>query len=226
MQDRLPPSRIAAAQAAGPASRPWRFLADLAREDRLLSSRVIAACGFAVFLMLFGLELLDPDEKTAGELVRDAIELGIAVGGTTLLALFLGTRLTRQETRLGDLEGDLERARAEGDPWRQTMRPHIEALASAVQTQFKEWHLTEAEQDIGFLLLKGLSFKEIAILRRTNEGTVRQQATSLYRKSRLEGRTALAAYFFEDLLTPIPAETPARPPGSGPTRVGRASSGT
>lgn len=87
------------------------------------------------------------------------------------------------------------------------MRPHIEALASAVQQQFRLWSLSEAEHDIGFLLLKGLSFKEIAIIRRTNEGTVRQQATSLYRKSELEGRTALAAYFFEDLLTAVPVPT-------------------
>lgn len=85
------------------------------------------------------------------------------------------------------------------------MRPHIEALASAAQQQFRLWNLSDAEQDIGFLLLKGLSFKEIAIIRRTNEGTMRQQATSIYRKAKLEGRTVLAAYFFEDMLTPMPS---------------------
>ncbi|MEY3046615.1 MAG: hypothetical protein RL242_3457, partial [Pseudomonadota bacterium] len=68
----------------------------------------------------------------------------------------------------------------------------------------------------GLLLLKGLSFKEIAELRQTSERTVRQQAGEVYRKSGLGGRNELAAFFLEDLLLPNPApaafqstETPA-----------------
>jgi len=50
------------------------------------------------------------------------------------------------------------------------------------------------------LLLKGLSFKEIAALRITLEKTVRQQASSIYRKSGISGRHELAAWCIEDYL--------------------------
>ncbi len=71
-----------------------------------------------------------------------------------------------------------------------------------MQKQFDAWKLTASEQEITIGLLKGLSFKEIAVLRSTHEKTVRQQATSVYRKSALKGRHELAAWFFEDLLGP------------------------
>lgn len=66
--------------------------------------------------------------------------------------------------------------------------------------QFNQWMLTPGEKDVGLLLIKGLSMKEIAELRHTNEATVRQQASSIYRKSGLGGRQELAAFFLDDLL--------------------------
>ena len=68
--------------------------------------------------------------------------------------------------------------------------------------QFQDWGLTGAEREVGLLILKGLSHKEIAALRATTEATVRQQAQSIYRKAELPGKTAFSAYFLEDLLTP------------------------
>jgi len=50
------------------------------------------------------------------------------------------------------------------------------------------------------LLLKGLSFEEIASVRDTKEKTVRQHATAIYRKSGLNGRHEFSAWFFEDFL--------------------------
>ena len=50
------------------------------------------------------------------------------------------------------------------------------------------------------LLLKGLSFREIAAVRQTREKTVRQQASAIYGKSGLEGRHEFAAWFLEDFL--------------------------
>lgn len=50
------------------------------------------------------------------------------------------------------------------------------------------------------LLLKGLSFKEIASVRDTMEKTVRQQASTIYRKANVSGRHAFSAWFIEDLL--------------------------
>jgi DNA-binding CsgD family transcriptional regulator len=68
--------------------------------------------------------------------------------------------------------------------------------------QFEEWGMTAAEREVGLLILKGLSHKEIAALRATTEATVRQQAQAIYRKAKLPGKTAFSAYFLEDLLAP------------------------
>jgi DNA-binding CsgD family transcriptional regulator len=62
--------------------------------------------------------------------------------------------------------------------------------------------MTAAEREVGLLILKGLSHKEIAALRSTSEATVRQQSQSIYRKADLPGKTAFCAYFLEDLFVP------------------------
>jgi DNA-binding NarL/FixJ family response regulator len=55
---------------------------------------------------------------------------------------------------------------------------------------------------VASLLLKGLSHKEIAEVRRVSEATARQQARAVYKKAGLSGRNELAAFFLEDLLLP------------------------
>ena len=66
--------------------------------------------------------------------------------------------------------------------------------------QFNDWSLTPSEKEVALFMLKGLSTQEIAAARNTKEKTVRQQASAVYAKSQLEGRYALAAWFFEDIL--------------------------
>lgn len=73
-------------------------------------------------------------------------------------------------------------------------------LAKLAERQFHEWGFTATEREVALLLLKGLSFKEIAAVRDTVEKTVRQQASTLYRKSGLNGRHELAGWFIEDFL--------------------------
>jgi len=69
-----------------------------------------------------------------------------------------------------------------------------------IDQQLVDWALTPSERDVAMLVLKGLSFEEIASVRETKEKTVRQQATAIYRKSGLNGRHEFAAWFFEDFL--------------------------
>jgi len=66
--------------------------------------------------------------------------------------------------------------------------------------QFDAWELTPSEKEVALVLLKGLSFKEIAEVRNTKEKTVRQQASTIYRKSNVSGRHEFSAWFFEDML--------------------------
>ncbi|MEJ8566526.1 helix-turn-helix transcriptional regulator [Elongatibacter sediminis] len=73
-------------------------------------------------------------------------------------------------------------------------------FARLIQQQFEEWGLTQTEKEVAMLLIKGLSFKEIAAVRQTLEKTVRQQASSIYRKAGVNGRHAFSAWFIEDFL--------------------------
>lgn len=95
---------------------------------------------------------------------------------------------------------DLDLARIQGRQWRDETRALLKGLGEAIDRQFSTWKLTEAERDVGLLILKGLSLKEIAAVRVTSERTIRAQARSIYAKAGLSGRAALSAFFLEDLL--------------------------
>ena len=98
---------------------------------------------------------------------------------------------------------DLDVARIQGRQWRDETRVLLNGLGEAIDRQFLAWKLTAAERDVGLLILKGLSLKEIAEVRVTSERTIRAQARSIYGKAGLSGRAALSAFFLEDLLAPI-----------------------
>ncbi len=91
---------------------------------------------------------------------------------------------------------------AEAEQWRTQAKVHIEGLAQEIERQLSTWKLTASEKEVAFLLLKGLSQKEIAEIRNTSEKTARAQSTAIYEKSGLSGRSELAAFFLEDLLGP------------------------
>ena len=61
--------------------------------------------------------------------------------------------------------------------------------------QFDRWKMTQAEIQVGMLMLKGLSHQEIADVRATSERTIREQARAVYRKSGLTSRSELSAFF-------------------------------
>ena len=98
---------------------------------------------------------------------------------------------------------DLDAARIQGRQWRDETRALLKGLGEAIDRQFVTWKLTEAEREVGLLILKGMSLKEIATVRVTSERTIRTQAQSIYAKAGLSGRAALSAFFLEDLLAPI-----------------------
>ena len=98
---------------------------------------------------------------------------------------------------------DLDVARIQGRQWRDETRALLKGLGEAIDRQFLTWKLTEAEREVGLLILKGLSLREIAAVRVTSERTIRAQARSIYAKAGLSGRAALSAFFLEDLLAPI-----------------------
>lgn len=122
--------------------------------------------------------------------------LGAAVGSS-----LVAVRLSQLSRRTEALEFGLDRAAAEGRAWRMQNRRFLDGLSRCIEDQFETWGLTPAEADVAGLLLKGATLREIAILRRTSEATIRQQAGAVYRKSGLGSRSELSAYFLEDLFT-------------------------
>ena len=74
-------------------------------------------------------------------------------------------------------------------------------LMQRIEQRFGEWNLSKSEQEVGLLLIRGFSMKEIAEIRGVKEKTTRHQATSLYAKSGLANRYELTSYFIEDLLS-------------------------
>jgi DNA-binding CsgD family transcriptional regulator len=62
------------------------------------------------------------------------------------------------------------------------------------------WRLSNSEQEIAWLILKGFSFAEIASIRGVQEKTARQQATAIYAKSGCRNRSEFVAHFIQDLL--------------------------
>ena len=134
----------------------------------------------------------------AGHLVLEIAVIGAALA----LIASLGLGIWRQNRSNRQLRRELASLSEEADAARRS--PALDdarhGMAQLIQQQFAEWGLTHTEKEVAMLLLKGLSFKEIAAVRDTLEKTVRQQASSIYRKSGLSGRHAFSAWFIEDFL--------------------------
>lgn len=92
----------------------------------------------------------------------------------------------------------------EAEQWRSQAKTYVQGLSQEIDRQLDSWKLTASEKEVAFLLLKGLSLKEIAEARKTTEKTARAQSTAIYEKSGLAGRSELSAFFLEDLLAPKP----------------------
>jgi DNA-binding CsgD family transcriptional regulator len=174
---------------------------------RALASSFALAVGIGLLTVLVGIDLVT--EANDGTSRFHVIVEGsvIAVGIAATLRVAQRVRRLAGEARelrmeAGTLKVDLDATRLEAARWRHDANQLIEGLGTAIDRQLDAWGLSPAEQEVSRLLLKGLSHKEIAQIRRVEETTVRQQAQATYRKAGLSGRNDLAAFFLEDLLAP------------------------
>lgn len=162
--------------------------------------------GLICFALLLSLEWMTEGEDIAlADFLIDALALLLLVATSVAAALLaVGAREQRQERQA--LLEDLDKAKADGAQWRARAEDQLDQFRRAIGEQFDEWEATDAERDVGHLILRGLSHKEIARLRTTSEATVRQQAQSLYRKANLPNKGAFSAYFLDDVLYLPPHE--------------------
>ncbi len=129
-------------------------------------------------------------------LIQEGIILGVALAA---IAWILAT-LRRQSHELTTLHAEMEAIRESVQSQPEEVVEAKKRLAEVVSNQFQVWALTKSERDIGFMLIKGFSLKEISQLRGTAEKTIRQQASAIYKKAGLTGRHAFSAWFIEDIL--------------------------
>lgn len=142
------------------------------------------------------------DGVSAWHVLAEALLAAAALGG----ALYLVRGAWALRRRLEAQTRDFSAYRREMEAWRADARKHVEGLAREIDRQLGQWQLTDAEREVAFLLLKGLSSKEVAAVRGTSEKTVRVQSSAIYAKSGLSGRSELAAFFLEELLPPSGGE--------------------
>jgi DNA-binding CsgD family transcriptional regulator len=163
---------------------------------QLKESALIAVLSLIVVTNLYDLFVDYRHNASVWHLLEET--LVVLVSTAAIVWLVVSVRRQRRE-----LEG-LKRELQTGLEGVAKLAPAVLAarrqLGEAIQAQFTQWQLTAGEQAVALLLLKGLSFKEIAALRNTLEKTVRQQASGIYRKSGVSGRHAFAAWFIEDFL--------------------------
>ncbi len=163
---------------------------------------ILASVAVGSFVLLMTLEIVtETDDVSLLDLLVDAVSILLTIGAAVGVAL-LAQRMHAQHEEKIALIRDLDIARTEGAGWRTKVQSHLAGIKAEMDNQFQEWGMTDAEREIGLLMLKGLSRKEVASLRGTTEATVRQQAQSIYSKSSLPGKTAFSAYFLEDLFAP------------------------
>lgn len=140
------------------------------------------------------------DWQKAESISQVLLEIVIAaILFSVVIIIYIKSKKIEQKLKIA--QESLKELALKAQMWREQNQGLTQGLSEAIDKQLCGWGLSSAERDIAFLLLKGLSMKEIANLRKTSERTVRQQTSSIYNKSKLNGRAELSAYFLEDVLS-------------------------
>ena len=174
--------------------------------------RAAIAGVLALIALLAGIDLLIDlrEGVTAWHVLTEATVAAVACLG----AFHLLRGAWRLRKRLEVQGRDFLVFRQQAEAWRTGSRKYLDGLSRSISLQLDQWALSVAEKEVAFLLLKGLSLKEIALARGTSEKTARVQSSAVYAKSGLAGRSELSAFFLEDLLPPVDAMPAGEPEGS------------
>lgn len=169
---------------------------DIVRQERLIA---LALLGFLVIFTVCDVI----EDLHEGSTFNHVAGEGLMVTICLASGIYLWRKVSGSWKSVTDqMQSQLIAVREDARRWESAHATLSRGLVDAIDAQLQDWGLSSAEKEITFLVMKGLSFKEIAEIRSTSEHTVRQQAATVYRKSGLEGRSQLTAFFLEDLLTP------------------------
>lgn len=153
---------------------------------------------YLIFAFFFLIDILGDtaDQLPLKHILHESILFSMACFGAGYQAWKLYSERQAHQVTQGRLLSTIE----DYKHWKEKSRLSAYEIRHAIDWQFDQWHFTSSEKDIALLLIKGLSMKEIASLRSTSEKTIRNQTGQIYRKSSVQGRQELAAYFLEEIL--------------------------
>lgn len=176
------------------------------------SERTVIAGVLALIALLAGIDLVVDlrEGVTKWHVLAEATVAVAACFG--VFHLLRGAWQLRR--RLDAQDRDFSAFRQQAEAWRTGSKKYLDGLSRSISLQLDQWQLSAAEKEVAFLLLKGLSLKEIAAARCTTEKTARVQSSAVYTKSGLTGRSELSAFFLEDLLPPATAPAAGESGGS------------
>ena len=125
----------------------------MSNDIRTNRSTLTAVILFATVVVLVGWDLWIDFGEGVGwvHIIVESFIFLVAIAGTVIM----WRQLDRTKT-------DLEGAIVEAEHWKQENQDLLQGLSAAIEKQFSRWKLSEAEADVGLLLLKGLGHKEIA----------------------------------------------------------------
>ncbi|NVJ59018.1 MAG: LuxR family transcriptional regulator [Gammaproteobacteria bacterium] len=160
-------------------------------------NRLRASIVFFVLLVAFNIfdiydDLLDGSSIT--HIIEETIMILIFISIIGVLV----KKLVDSSNKLHQLKKELVNIKQLHAQQTHEMQEARKSYSDIIAQQFQDWQLTRSESEVGFLLLKGLSLKEIASVRDTKEKSARQQASNIYAKAGLTGRHEFAGWFFED----------------------------
>jgi len=165
---------------------------------RLFSKEFVTVLIFILVILASAGDLASDlmEGVNTAHVIQEAVILSVAI----LALAWIIHNIREQGEEIKQLNQQLEEARNLPVPSNEKLVVARKTLAEIMAAQFEEWGLSTSEKEVGQLLLKGLSLKEIAMVRGTAEKTIRQQASSIYQKANLPGRHAFSAWFIEDFL--------------------------
>lgn len=125
-------------------------------------------------------------------------ELLMFVFALALLRI-LYQRTKAQMKQNAQLLTELNKAKAQSTQASKELIDAKRIFGDQITKQFAGWSFTESEAEVALFSLKGFSAKEIANLRNASEKTVRNQLTSVYKKSGTTSKISFVAWFMEGL---------------------------
>ena len=161
---------------------------------KLLQYRILSLATIAIAIVFFIYDLV-VDAFVEHEYLTIHFIIELVVFVCVSIALVLGIRdVLRMRARLAREEKRLDM--------------YSRAWVEGLEIQMDEWRMTPSEKDVAWFIIKGCRFSEIASARGVKETTVRLQATSLYAKAGVSGRSEFVAEIIQSLLFFLPDKPP------------------